>query len=59
MALPTLAERAGRRVASIWRRRIVGFILFCFILLGLLLATLKGINYVGPIVLIFFLVVMA
>ena len=28
--LPTFAERAGRRVASIWRQT-VGFILFCFL----------------------------
>ena len=60
LALQTLAERAGRRVVSVWRQT-VGFILFCFVLLGLLLgnlANLASVSDVGPTILICFLVVM-
>ena len=46
LALPTFAERAGRRVVSVWQQT-VGFILFCFLGFG-----------EGPGTLIFFLVVM-
>ena len=48
LALPTFAERAGRRVASVWRRRTVGFILFC-LFFGF---------WWAPTTLLFFLVVM-
>jgi hypothetical protein len=56
LALPTFAERAGRRVASVWRRT-VGFILFCFVVLLGLLPNTNIMNF-GPSFLICFLVVM-
>ena len=44
-------------MVSVWRQT-VGFILFCFVLLGLLLANLASVSDVGPTILICFLVVM-